>query len=425
MRNLSLLLISLLMLALSGCLGRQQPTAAASDSALPVVRIRQLTSGPWHHFASAYYHIRSWDESGRWLLCLRTDIVDRNPEPGDVATVGMIDCETGGFRPIAETCAWNFQQGTMQQWLGSAPDSLVIFNDLRDGRFVAVIMNAFTGELVRTVPRPVSAVSHDGRRAVSFNFARLHRTRPGYGYAGSGQEARLDESHPVDDGLFLVDLESGESKLIVSLDSVFDYNPPPDTDSERPFWFNHTLFSRDDSRIFFLGRYPRQGGGWYTSSYTIGAEGDSLRRVLGYGRGGSHFDWLSGNRLMVTCFYGGASGPLAHLLFNDTPDEEYRDYRVLGEGMLAGDGHGRFSQDGCWMVTDTYPVARRRSLMLMRMSDDAMLRLGAFEDHSETYKGPWRCDLHPAFDIPGRRIVFDSVNDGTRQVYIAELQFNN
>jgi len=63
--------------------------------------------------------------------------VDKNPEAGDIATVGMIDIDSGGFRPIAETRAWNFQQGAMQQWLGSAPDSLVIFNDFRDGKFVA------------------------------------------------------------------------------------------------------------------------------------------------------------------------------------------------------------------------------------------------------------------------------------------------
>ncbi len=422
MKTHALSIILLAALLTVGCAPSAQPPAQEAGT-LPSAEITQLTSGPLHHFASAYYHIRSWDASGRYLLCLRTDIADRNPEVGDTASLCMIDAESGEVREIARTCAWNFQQGTMQQWLGSAADSMVIFNDCREGKFVAVIMNAFTGRVERVIDRPVSAVSHDGRSAVSINFARLHQTRPGYGYAGAGQEARLDEDHPADEGLFRIDLETGESQLIVSLDQVFALNPPPGRPDSLPFWFNHTLINRDDSRVFFLGRRPRESGGWCTASYTVGLDGSGLRCVLDYDWGGSHFDWLSAERLMVTCWYQD-SHLLSHLLFSDTESQSGRDYRVLGRGMLTNDGHGRFSDDGRWMVTDTYPMHGSRSLMLMRMSDDALLRLGTFDDHTDIYDGPWRCDLHPAFDKSGRRLVFDSVDDGTRQVYLAKLRFN-
>ncbi len=419
MKTLTLSILLLAALCGVNCGRSTQPPVKT----LPVAKIRQLTSGPLHHFASAYYHIRSFDQSGRYLLCLRTDIADRDPEVGDSASLCVIDIRSGDVREIARTRAWNFQQGAMQQWLGSAPDSMVIFNDYRNGKFAAVIINAFTGRVQRVIDTPVSAVTHDGRAAVSINFARLHRTRPGYGYAGPGQAARLDEAHPADDGIYWVDLETGAARLIVSLDEVFALNPPPGRPDSRPFWFNHTLINRDDSRVFFLGRWAKEGGGWYTASYTVGLDGDSLRCVLGYDWGGSHFDWLSAGRLMVTCFYRGER-PLTHLLFNDTDSLSERDYRVLGRGMLTNDGHGRFSDDGRWMVTDTYPLRGSRSLILMRMSDDALLRLGTFDDHSALYRGPWRCDLHPAFDKSGRTLVFDSTHDDTRQVYLAELKFN-
>jgi len=422
MKTYTLSIILSVVLLGAQCGRPAQPPSQATET-LPATQIRQLTSGPLHHFASAYYHIRSWDASGRYLLCLRTEIANKNPELGDTASVCIIDVQNGQVREIATTSAWNFQQGAMQQWLGSAPDSLVIFNDCRDGKFVAVIINAFTGSTVKIIDRPVSAVSHDGRCAVSINFARLHQTRPGYGYAGAGQAARLNEDHPVDSGIFRVDLETGVSRLIVSLDQVFELNPPPGRPDSLPFWFNHTLINRDDSRVFFLGRRAKEGGGWCTASYTVGLDGDSLRCLLDYDWGGSHFDWLSDERLLVTCWYQGGN-PLTHLLLSDTESQNDRDYRVLGRGMLTNDGHGRFSDDGNWMVTDTYPMHGSRSLMLMRMNDDALLRLGTFNDHTDIFDGPWRCDLHPAFDKSGRRLVFDSVDDGTRQVYLAELKFN-
>ena len=48
--------------------------------------------------------------------------------------------------------------------------------------FVAVVRDALTGAVVRTLPRPIYALSRDGRQAVTLNFARLQHQRPGYGY---------------------------------------------------------------------------------------------------------------------------------------------------------------------------------------------------------------------------------------------------
>ena len=69
---------------------------------------------------------------------------------------------------------------------------------------------------MRRLPRPVYAISHDGRQALSLNFARLHHQRPGYGYAGL-PDPWLDLPEPEDDGIYQMDLESGESRLILSV----------------------------------------------------------------------------------------------------------------------------------------------------------------------------------------------------------------
>jgi hypothetical protein len=387
------------------------------------VKIRAVTSGPGHHFASAYYHLSSWDGTGRYLLCLETDIENHNPQADEPATLGMVDLETGDFIPLAEIHAWNFQQGAMQQWLGTSPDSLIIYNDFRSGEFVSVILNVHTRTEDKIINRAVSAVSHDSKKAVSLNFARLHLTRPGYGYAADGDNPRMEEQYPEDDGLFFVDLETGESKLIVSCADIFRLNPPSGEEPGQMLWMNHTLINPGDTRVFFLGRSPKKGGGWHTAAYTVNLDGTELRCVLPYQWGASHFDWFSSDRLMVTTRYQGVD-PWCHLLFTD-PDGD-RNYRVIGEGILTHDGHGVFSPDGRWMVTDTYPDGRhRRTMMLLNLENDALLRLGRFNDPPDNFSGPSRCDLHPRFNHRGDKICFDSVDDGTRQVYLAELIFND
>ena len=379
-----------------------------------IFEIRSVTSGPKHHFASAYYHTCSWSASERYLLCLETDIADHNPTADETAAIGMIDLTNDNFIPLAKTYAWNFQQGTMQHWLGTSPDSHIIYNDRRNGKFVSIILNVHTKE-ERILGRPVSAVSNNGKTAVSLNFARLHITRPGYGYAGNGDEPKLDETYPSDDGLFIIDLETGESKLIVSLADIHTLSPPPPEIEGPLLWINHTVYNHDDTRIFFMARTHKPGGRRLTAGFTVNLDGSDLRCVLPFSWGASHYDWLSPEKLMVTTRYQGKL--FSHLLFTDGKE----DYRILGEGILTKDGHGVFSPDGRWMVTDTYPdELRMRTLMLMDMENDAVLPIGRFYAPPEI-DGPPRCDLHPRWNHTSDKICFDSFHENTRQVYMVKL----
>jgi hypothetical protein len=414
------LLICLLSFHLTAC-NAERESKFSADCLPDSVVVSRLTSGPKQHFASAYYHLRTLNASGTHILCLETTLSEnRNPVEGENATLGLVDLPSGKFTPLTETRAWNFQQGAMQQWLGTSPDTLITYNDLRDGRFVSIERNVFSGA-ERVIGRALSAVSPDGRRGLSLNFARLHQTRPGYGYPGPGDDPRLDDPHPQDDGLWSVNLASGESRLIVSLDDLFRLNPPDSAVATGRMWINHTMFNTDGTRVSFLGRSPRrEGKGWVTAVYTVNPDGSELRTVLGYDWGGSHYDWLSADSLMYTTLIDGRL-PMAHVLFCDCPQGP-AGFRAIGAGILTQDGHGTFSPDSRWMVTDTYPDgAGYRTLLLLRLRDDTTLRLGRFRDYGERFSGPARCDLHPRFQGGDSLIVFDSVDDGTRQVYLARL----
>ena len=168
------------------------------------------------------------------------------------------------------------------------------------------------------MPYPVSAVSPDGKWAVSINYARLRLTRPDYGYGGNGQDARRDVTWPTDDGLWLVNLESGEAKLIVPIASVRDRMPQV-KDPKALAYFCHTVFSRDGSKIFWLARSVENLSGqkvvrkWETTAFTCNRDGSNVRRCFPDGWGGSHFNWLDGERLLVTAKYNDAV--YSHVLF--------------------------------------------------------------------------------------------------------------
>ena len=303
----------------------------------------------------------------------------------------------------------------MAHWLGTSPDSLIIFNDFREGKYVSVIMNVHSKEEVRIIPYPVSAVSPDGREAVSINFSRLRITRPDYGYGGNGQDPLEDDPFPANDGLFLVNLETGSCRLLVSYEQVMDLVPPISEGSIE--WFNHTLFSRNGSKIFWLSR-QMDGKIRITTSLTVNRDGTGLRRCFPDNWAGSHYDWLNDDELMITANYEGKQ--YAHVLFTIGK----QDYKRLGKGLLDYDGHGTFSPDQKWMVTDTYPSSglHEQKIYLMNMSTEAVISLGRFV-HPPEFEGFWRCDIHCRWSPEGNIIGFNSTNSGSRQVYIYRLKF--
>jgi hypothetical protein len=410
--------IVLLLFALAACAPEKQKQAADDSAGLTVHFPKvsdaiQITSNDKEHLFASYYGINSFSADQRYVTVLQTDVTSGIPTEDQPATLGLVDLETKAFIPLAQTRAWNFQQGCMAHWLGTSPDSLIIYNDLRNGRFVSVILNVHTREEVKTLPFPVSAVSPDGKKAASINFARLRITRTDYGYGGEGQDKKAEVQFPEDDGLFMADLETGDYELLVSIEDV--KSMVPEVPAEGIEYFNHTLFSRDGSKIFWLARAtPRRN----TTSLTVSTDGSNLQRCFPDGWGGSHFDWLSGDELMVTAEYNATQ--YAHILF--TVGE--KNYKRLGKGLLDYDGHGTFSPDGKWMVTDTYPrdPMREQKIYLMDMETEAVLPLGRFVEPEE-YTSGWRADIHCRWSPKGDMIGFNSTHTGSRQVYIMKLDF--
>ena len=390
---------------------------------------RAITSGPHDHFFASYFAINSWSPDNRYALVLETDIKDRLPD-GAPCTLGVVDMEDGNrFIPVMETRAWNFQEAAMAHWLPNEKDTLVV-NDFRDGKFVAVVRNWRTGK-ERVYPFPVSAVSEDGTWALSINYARLFLTRPDYGYAGGGQDARAGTVFPEDDGLWRVDLRTGEAKLIVSTAALQWMVPKVAWDGMS--YICHTVISKDMKRVYFLSRSVDQsmagvkkfkGVNWHTTAFTCNADGSNIRRCFPDGWGSSHFNWKPARSerdaatMIVTCNWLGRV--YTHVEFT-VGDEDYP--RQVGGREMDFDGHCIYSPDGEFITSDGYwDDMFYRHWKIVRLADGKVRKIGKFFV-PEVYRDVYcRCDLHPRWRPDGRMVGFNSVHEGSRQVYVMDVR---
>ena len=380
------------------------------DLAYPAARA--VTRGPRYHFFG-YYDKHPWNASGRYMLGLETTFMDRPPTAEDGAIVGLIDLAEGNrWQALDETYAWNWQQGTMLQWLPPECERLIIYNRRDGDRFVSVIRDIHTGE-TRVLPRPIYAVSHDGKFALSVNFARLDQTRPGYGYTGL-PDPWQDELNPATDGIYWMDLTTGEHRLIISIEQMTHFRPVPAMDGVK-HWLNHLQFNPDDSRFIFLHRwYSPEGVGFGTRLFTARPDGSEIYCVAGdvYA---SHFDWCNSEQILAWAL----QQPLGkrYYLFTDRSEE----VAVVGEGILTVNGHCSYSPDGRWLLTDTYPDDDQgMTLILYRLRDGQRVDIGRFFSPQELYE-EIRCDLHPRWSRDGKQVCIDSAHEGSRQMYVIDV----
>jgi hypothetical protein len=376
--------------------------------------VETVTPGPKNYFFG-YYDRCPWDATGRYLLALETSFVDRPPTAADKAVIGLIDTQDGyRFERLDETYAWNWQMGCNMLWLPSAPDREIIYNIREDGLFKSVVRDVFSGK-TRTLPCPIAHVSPDGRWAVSINFSRIARERPGYGYQGV-EDRWANEFTPAEDGVRLMDLQTGEHSLVLSLAQCAAFKPMPTMDGVHHRIYD-LRFSPDSRRVAFIHRWRVIIGGWHHTRWmSMNRDGSGLF-VLNDQSTVSHNCWRDDRTLLSWAHREGRGNH--YYLNKDGVDEEPE---ILGETVFDQDGHCTYSPDGKWMLTDTYPDAQRfRHLMLYRVADGMRFNIGKFLSRKEI-DGEIRSDLHPRFNHDGTKVCIDSVHEGPRRMYVVDVR---
>ncbi|MFO7946189.1 MAG: hypothetical protein R6V19_05210, partial [Armatimonadota bacterium] len=299
--------------------------------------VRPLTGGPKHHFFG-YYDKFPWDETGQYLLAMETQFIDRPPKPDDAVVIGVIDLQRDGeFEPVAETYAWNWQQGTHLQWLPTAADRCIVYN-IREGDHYGCVVHDIHTDERRTLPMPIYCLSRDGTQALSVNFSRIHRCRPGYGYNGV-PDPWADDPAPEQDGIWWMDMETGETEFIISLADIAGIEPVDSMEGAQ-HWFNHLQFSTEDSRFIFLHRWRRLDNDGFraTRMFTANPDGSDVY-LLNPDDMTSHFDWKSDDQLLAWARQFDIGD--RYFLFDDQSDR----VEIVGDDVFNCDGHCSYSPD--------------------------------------------------------------------------------
>jgi len=383
------------------------------------VSVEQITFGDKHHFFGYIGQCRTipWNASGRYIVALRTDFHDRMPKCRDAADVVLIDTAQGNRAvPVEECRAWNFQQGTMLYWNPEKPETQFFFNDRdpKTGRIFAVLYDVEKRERVREFRYDDasfgnSGVAQNGGAFLGLNYGRMARLRPVTGYPGAFDWTRKVNA-PADDGIFIVDTNTGEKRVLVSFPQLADLVRPihPKVDDSELF-INHTLWSRDDERIYFYTR-----GSWLGARIdvpcTVNSDGTGL--TLHETFIGGHPEWIDGHRVI-------GSRDDRQVVY-DVDRKEIVGEIGSPEILPKPGGDISYSPDGKWFVNG-YGDGRENKFVIIRLSDGAHVRTRGINKGS--YRANLRIDPAPRWNRSSDMILVPGVvENDMRQLFVLRIR---
>ena len=249
---------------------------------------------------------------------------------------------------------------------------------------------------------------------MTLNFDRVHRLRPGYGYAAFPDRTASDPA-PKEAGIFWMNLETGENRLIHSISWAASNRRRPEMEGCQ-HWFNHLYFNPSGTRFIFLHRWRKPEQPWLTRLYTSDSAGKEPRLLLDDGLT-SHFEWRDDRTILAWATVKG-QGDHYYLI-----DDATAQVQQVGPDVLTQDGHCTYSPDHRWILTDTYPhwTTHMRTLLLYEVATGRRIDLGQFYA-PPGYPVECRSDLHPrAFNRDGTQICIDSLHEGFRGLYVLDV----
>lgn len=439
-----------------------------------VFEVIRLTSGPKHHLFG-FHDLVATNECEDKCLSLEVEVFNRPPLPGEKIGVGYVDMESKTFVEVGQTNAFNYPQGARQQWIDNS--HFIVNNQVGD-HWGADIYDVNAKVKVKSLDYTCHCLSLDKKMAYGINYARLHRLG-GYGYIGL-EDVSAKEETPSNDGIFVTDIESNQTSLVVSIEQVANCQPETSAHNGFHHYLTHLVLSPDGKRIAFLHRFFLADGGIRTRLMTVGVDGTELRclacgflshfdwrdnnSLFIWGRSGSSIDAMRSNPILqnpiVKPFLGIAKSIVKKLLkknkgvsmnFLMVEDASPNKVYPFAQGVMTCDGHPMCNpSDRDLCVCDNYPDEKReRTLFLYRFSTNERIDLGKFRMSDEQpdtalfaeyskgvdkeimkmfspslfsfTRSGLHCDLHPRWSADGKYAIFDSIHEGTRQIYACKV----
>ncbi len=408
---------------------------------------RRIGSGADHHFFG-YYNKTVWDRSGRYLLANQVPVMDANLTPDLTAEVGFFDLEKGDkYHSLDQTTAWNWQMGCQLQWLDGESQRQVIYNTRTTDKnsvypgFGSTVYNIETG-IKRSLPLPVYVVAPNSQYALCIDYSRLYITHETIGYAEAQPPLEMPNA-PVHDGIHRMDIETGESRLIISYDDLRNFHPVKSMD-KAIHWVSHLEINPSSSRFLLLHRWTervRDETCFLHRLITVNPDGTDMRLLedsdhplpqleenfdpdavgtYDYEKSKwqiSHPLWRDDQHIIV---WGPHGGSIHYHLYTDAENGQVE---VIGKDILTENGHMTYSPvNQRWLLSDTYPDSQTNERILFLYDVEKQVRhdLGSFYTDPDLKKEN-RCDLHPRWSRDGKLVCIDSVHESERQMYLIDV----
>jgi len=404
-------------------------TTKSEEARKLTVSSQKITSGPKNHFFGYIGHVQNipWSGDGKYILALRSSFQDRMPGPNDPADIVLIDTQQKySVKKIDQTTAWNPQQGTMLYWNPKSPETQFFFNDRdnKTGKVFCVLFDITKGQRLKeyryqNTPIGNSGVAQKGGHFLGINYARMARLRPVTGYKGA-HDWTVGQKYPKDDGIFKVNTNDGAKSLLISFhDLEIKLKEKYKDDKIPPLFINHTLWNREDDRIFFFAR-----GGWngtrkenkINQAFVMNSDGSNLRPLAKHI--GGHPEWGYDGKLI------GRIGK-DQVIF-DTNSQQVIDSIGTPSIFPTPEGDIALSPDGKWFVNGYKNKKKRENYyVIYNLKDKSHVRTKGF-DIGKWISGDLRQDPSPCWNRDSDKILVPGLSDNgkSRQLFILDIKSN-
>lgn len=331
------------------------------------------------------------------------------PDPKTHIDIIVYDIVNDSYQAVGRSYAYNWQQGCKLMWIDTYK---IIYNnyDKKNSKYISIIYDVESHNS-KIIDFPIYD-TFMSEFALSLNFDRLNLLRPDYGYKNN-LSPMIDWKNNENDGIYLIDLKQNIIKLLISLEDVIKIHHKDLMDGAK-HKFNHIMISPKGEKFMFLHR-------WFIGEQKFDA-------LIVANIDGKNIKCLSDDGMVSHCFWNNENEILGYLKDESFGDKYYMidvstsKKNIIGDGIIDifGDGHPNIFKEK--IIFDTYPnKSRMKELYMFDTKKEGLVKLGEFFE-SFDYYGQTRCDLHPRFSMDGKKVFFDSVHEGKRQLYMLNLE---